>query len=94
MGEDAPKKKALPWWALVLISVGGAIVPQLCNLIPNVVGSAVCQTVAKVAMYVATQETGSVVIPTDPTKPLSVVDCPADRLLSTGHCLPPAAPQQ
>lgn len=90
--NEAPRK-TLPWWALLLISIGGAVVPQLCNLIPNAVGSTLCQVVAKAALAVAQSDTGSVVIPTDPALKPSVVNCPADRLLSTGQCLP-AAPQQ
>jgi hypothetical protein len=87
------------WWGIALMAVAGAVLPQLCVLIPNAFGAGICSTVVKVAV-VALQGAPSAVASLPPDAPLPDADvCPPERRLSTGQCLPavdvpPASPKR
>lgn len=85
---SAPKAKWFQtWWGIGLLSVAGSVLPQLCSLIPNAVGGTVCQLTVR-AVVVAFSPAPA--LPTAlgaPPAPV-VPDCPPEKRLSTGQCLP------
>lgn len=81
---DKPKSERLPWWATALIGSLGAFVPQLCSFIPQAAGSILC----KLVLSVAVNAFGGLSAPAPLPPP--AVECPAERRLSNGYCLPPA----
>ncbi len=82
---EAPKPRWFAtWWGLVLIGIGGSVAPQLCALIPNVVGSSICNTVVKAAVLslpVASSSQKAI------AAPAPAPDCPPELRLSTGACM-------
>lgn len=84
---DKPKPERLPWWLTALIGSLGAFVPQLCSFIPQAAGSVLCKLVLSVAVNAFGGGSGAVAPP--PQLP-PAVECPAERRLSNGYCLPPA----
>jgi len=65
----------------------GSIAPQLCGIIPNAVGVAICNVAVRVAV---TAFTGVAQVNSgQQPQPAAIEECPPERRLSTGHCLPP-----
>jgi len=87
--EKTPARKTLPGWVLAIIAALGMLAPQLCNLIPNAVGSTVCKVGVPVVVRLVTgSDTGqALALPPPPAPPVGP-PCPPERLLSNGYCMP------
>lgn len=86
--SEKPRSRKSVWIGIAasaVLSVLTILLPQLCDLIPNVLGSTICKAVVVVSLHQAAK-----VIPAGDVAAFDAgfEDCPVDRRLSTGHCLP------
>ncbi len=85
---EKPLKWFQKWWGIAALGILGSAAPQLCPLLPNPVASTVCGVIVKVA--VSTFSAPSVALPSPTAVPAA--ECPSERLLSNGYCMPVAVP--
>lgn len=85
--EAPPQKWFRTWWGVAILSAAGFAAPQLCALIPNAVGNRVCAIIVNSAVVTFNPAPA---VPTAPPLPAAAPpeECPPERRLSTGKCLP------